>query len=82
VPPVEELANLMAFGASAIKRPYEVSFFGYVRLADGRITERVQQAELLGQMRQLYGRAIGLPCATTTAPHRSAPNHNGVTSSW
>jgi len=27
---------------------------------DGRIIERVQQADILGQMRQLYGKGLGL----------------------
>lgn len=48
------------FGAPATKRPYEASFFDYVRLEDEMIVERVQQADVLGQMRQLYGRAFGL----------------------
>jgi predicted ester cyclase len=48
------------YGAPATKRPFEASFFDYVRVADGRIVERVQQADVLGQMRQLYGKAIGL----------------------
>ena len=28
--------------------------------ADGQIIERVQQADVLAQMRQLYGKALGL----------------------
>jgi predicted ester cyclase len=48
------------YGAPATKRRYEASFFDYVRVEDGRIVERVQQADVLGQMRQLYGRAMGL----------------------
>jgi hypothetical protein len=31
-----------------------------VRLQDGLIVERVQQADILGQMRQLYGKGRGL----------------------
>ena len=48
------------YGAPATKRSFEANFFDYVRLADGRIVERIQQADVLGQMRQLYGRAVGL----------------------
>ena len=48
------------YGAPATKRSFEASFFDYVRVHDGRIIERVQQADVLGQMRQLYGRALGL----------------------
>jgi hypothetical protein len=48
------------YGAPATKRSYQANFFDYVRLEDGRIVERVQQADVLSQMRQLYGKAIGL----------------------
>jgi predicted ester cyclase len=48
------------YGAPATKRPFEASFFDYVRVDDGLIVERIQQADVLGQMRQLYGRAVGL----------------------
>ena len=48
------------YGAPATGRAFEVSFFDYVRVANGRIVERVQQADVLGQMRQLYGKAVGL----------------------
>jgi predicted ester cyclase len=48
------------YGAPATKRPFEASFFDYVRVEDGQIIERVQQADVLGQMRQLYGKALGL----------------------
>jgi hypothetical protein len=37
-----------------------ISFFDYVKVDNGRIIERVQQADVLGQMRQLYGKALGL----------------------
>ena len=47
------------YGAPATKRGCEASFFDYVRVDDGRIIERVQQADVLGQMRQLYGRGLG-----------------------
>jgi len=48
------------YGAPATKRSFEASFFDYVRVEDGRIVERVQQADVLAQMRQLYGKALGL----------------------
>jgi predicted ester cyclase len=48
------------YGAPATKRSFEASFFDYVRVEDGRIVERVQQTDVLGQMRQLYGKALGL----------------------
>ncbi len=48
------------YGAPATKRSFEASFFDYVRVDDGQIIERVQQADVLGQMRQLYGKALGL----------------------
>ena len=48
------------YRAPATKRSFEASFFDYVRVEDGRIVERVQQADVLGQMRQLYGKALGL----------------------
>ena len=48
------------YGAPATKRSYQASFFDYVRVDHGRIIERVQQADVLAQMRQLYGKALGL----------------------
>jgi predicted ester cyclase len=48
------------YGAPATKRSFEASFFDYVRVDDGRVVERVQQADVLGQMRQLYGKALSL----------------------
>jgi predicted ester cyclase len=48
------------FGAPATKRTFQASIFDYVRIRDGAIVERVQQSDVLGQMRQLYGRGIGL----------------------
>jgi len=48
------------YGAPATKRSFEASFFDYVRVQDGLIIARVQQADVLGQMRQLYGKALGL----------------------
>lgn len=48
------------YGAPATKRRYQASFFDWVKVSDGLIIERVQQADVLGQMRQLYGRALGV----------------------
>jgi predicted ester cyclase len=48
------------YGAPATKRSFEASFFDYIRVDDGQIIERVQQADVLGQMRQLYGKGLGL----------------------
>jgi predicted ester cyclase len=48
------------YGAPATKRSFQASFFDYVRIDGGRIIERVQQADVLAQMRQLYGKALGL----------------------
>jgi predicted ester cyclase len=48
------------YGAPATKRSFEASFFDYVKVEDGQIIERVQQADVLAQMRQLYGKALGL----------------------
>jgi predicted ester cyclase len=47
------------YGAPATKRSCEASFFDFVRVDGGRIIERVQQADVLGQMRQLYGKGLG-----------------------
>ena len=48
------------YGAPATKRSFQASFFDYVRVQDGQIIERVQQADVLTQIRQLYGKALGL----------------------
>jgi len=48
------------YGAPATKRAFEANFFDYVKVDNGQIIERVQQADILGQMRQLYGKALGL----------------------
>jgi len=48
------------YGAPATKRSFQASFFDYVRVQDGQIIERIQQADVLTQMRQLYGKALGL----------------------
>jgi hypothetical protein len=42
------------------KRRYQASYFDCVRLRDGLIVERVQQADVLAQMRQAYGRMFGV----------------------
>lgn len=47
------------YGAPATKRTYHASFFDYVQIDSGQIIERVQQADILSQMRQLYGKGIG-----------------------
>ena len=48
------------YGAPATKRSFEANFFDYVRVDDGKIIERVQQTDVFVQMRQLYGKALGL----------------------
>lgn len=47
------------YGAPATGNAFEASFFDWVLVDQGRIVERVQQADVLNQMRQLYGRALG-----------------------
>lgn len=47
------------YGAPATKHDYEVSYFDFVRLDGGLIVHRIQQADVLGQMRQLFGRVLG-----------------------
>jgi predicted ester cyclase len=47
------------YGAPATGKSYRASFFDMVHVEDGLIVHRVQQADVLGQMRQLYGRALG-----------------------
>ena len=48
------------YGAPATKRPFEANFFDFVRVNNGLIVDRIQQTDVLNQMRQLYGRAVGL----------------------
>ena len=48
------------YGAPATKRAYRASYFDFVRIENGLITERVQQADIVGQMRQLYRRFFGV----------------------
>jgi ketosteroid isomerase-like protein len=57
---VRGTASGRLYGAPATRRSFEASFFDYVRVEDGQIVERVQQTDVLGQMRQLYGKALGL----------------------
>ena len=45
--------------APATKKAYQAGLFDTVRIQDGAIVHRVQQAAVLGQMRQLYGRVLG-----------------------
>ena len=52
--------ELILVCAASARRSLEACFFDYVRVQDGLIIERVQQADVLGQMRQLYGRALGV----------------------
>ncbi len=47
------------YGVPATRRPYSVTFFDSVQVVDGLIVRRVQQADVVTQMRQLYGRAVG-----------------------
>jgi predicted ester cyclase len=42
------------FGAPATKRSYTASMFDYVRVEDGKIVDRIQQADIFGQFRQLF----------------------------
>lgn len=42
------------FGVPPTHGHYEVNMFDYVRIADGRIIERVQQSDTFSQMRQIY----------------------------
>jgi predicted ester cyclase len=48
------------YRAPATKRSFEANFFDYVRVDDGLVVERIQQADVLCQFRQLYGKAVGL----------------------
>jgi predicted ester cyclase len=47
------------YGVPATKRPYTVTFFDSVEVEGGRLVRRVQQADVITQMRQLYGRGVG-----------------------
>lgn len=48
------------YGAPATRRSFEACFFDYVKIEHDLIVERIQQTDVLGQMRQLYGKAFGL----------------------
>lgn len=43
------------YGLPASGGSYEVNMFDYATIEDGRIVERIQQSDTLGQMRQIYG---------------------------
>lgn len=47
------------YGVPATRRPYTVTFFDSVQVVDGLVVRRVQQADSITQMRQLYGRGLG-----------------------
>ena len=47
------------YGVPATGRSYRVAFFDSCQFEDGKIVRRVQQADVISQMRQLYGRALG-----------------------
>ena len=47
------------YGAPVTKRSYQASYFDYVRVQDGRIVERVQQADILGRCVSFTARASG-----------------------
>jgi len=53
-------ANGRLFGAPATKRTSAATFFDYVQVEDDRIVQRIQQSDILTQMRQLYGKPLGL----------------------
>jgi len=63
------------YGAPATKHHYEGSYFDYIRLDQGRIVERVQQADILGQMRQLYGRVLGVARVSAMLLRQHPPDH-------
>jgi len=47
------------YGVPATRRSYRVVFFDSCQFRDGKIVRRVQQADNISQMRQLYGRGLG-----------------------
>lgn len=47
------------YGVPATRRAYRVVFFDSCRFRDGLIVRRVQHADVITQMRQLYGRGVG-----------------------
>ena len=63
------------YGAPATKHHYEASYFDYVRLDQGQIIERIQQADILGQMRQLYGRVLGVAGVSAMLLRQHPPDH-------
>ena len=52
--------ELILVCAASARRSFEAGFFDYVRVQDGLIIERVRQADVRSQMRQLHGKALGL----------------------
>lgn len=46
------------FGAPATRRSYSASMFDYVRVENGKIVERIQQADMFSQFQQLFGRLL------------------------
>jgi predicted ester cyclase len=74
---VRGTANGRLYGAPATKRSFEANFFDLVRVEHGLIVERIQQADVLGQMKQLYGRAMGL--VGLGAMHNNEPHHGEPT---
>lgn len=61
------------YGAPATKKRYETNYFDFVRLTDGLIAHRVQQADILGQMRQMYGRALGSMAVSALLMRQQVP---------
>jgi predicted ester cyclase len=47
------------YGVPATRRSYRVAYSDACQFRDGRIVRRVQQADVISQMRQLYGRGLG-----------------------
>jgi predicted ester cyclase len=47
------------YGVPATRRSYRVAHSDACQFRDGRIVRRVQQADVITQMRQLYGRGLG-----------------------
>ena len=43
------------FGAPATGRSFTSNMFDYVRVEDSKIVHRIQQVDMFGQMRQLFG---------------------------
>lgn len=71
-------------GASAAKPSFEASFFDYVRVDGGRIIERVQQADVLAQLRSSTARpwawlaSMRCSCGSDTRDRTSDPRDTGT----